>query len=473
MHILCIEDNPGDARIIKEMLYNEKGSDDSITFIDTLLKAEIELKKEIFDVILLDLNLPDSSGLDTFQKMRSLASDLPIIVLTGSQEPQLGESNMVLGAYDFISKNSLSPELLKHSIWHAKESQKFITKLTESELRFKSLIENTTDGIMVISEEGHIKYINPSAENLFGRKKNELLGEVFGFPVQYAETTEINILQAGGKNIIVEMRVSKLFWEGDSCYLAALRNITARKEMEEKEKLFSEQLLNLNQEKDKFFSIIGHDLRSPFSSFLGFTEIMVSDFNILPREKLLPMILTINKAAKSMFELLNNLLEWSLQQQGKITFSPESFPVLTLVQETIDLISDSAKTKNITIFCEIPELLIVKSDAGMIKTILRNLIFNAIKFTKPGGQICITSAKLNNNTVEISVTDTGIGMSPEMIDNLFKLDKNTKRKGTEGEPSTGLGLLICKEYIAKCGGRIQVESEEGKGSRFSFTVAGN
>ena len=174
--------------------------------------------------------------------------------------------------------------------------------------------------------------------------------------------------------------------------------------------------------------------------------------------------------ATNLYNLLENLLEWSVLQQGMQSFKPESFKLLNGISPIIEIVRDAADKKNINISCDITEDLMVTADFRMFESIMRNLVFNAVKFTPGGGRIIIKAKPLSGNSVEISIRDTGIGMNGNMIDNLFNIDGQTNRKGTEGELSTGLGLIICKDFIEKHGGKLGVESEEGKGSAFSFTL---
>ncbi len=178
----------------------------------------------------------------------------------------------------------------------------------------------------------------------------------------------------------------------------------------------------------------------------------------------------MRNSATNLFRLLENLLEWSRLQRGITSFKPESFLLMPMISEIMFSVIDTANKKKIKIKYAIPDDLEVLADEYMLESAIRNLATNAVKFTPKGGNVTIAAKTVPNNSVEISVKDTGIGMSREMIDDLFKSDVNTSRRGTENEPSTGLGLLICKDFIEKHGGRLWVESEEGKGSTFYFSI---
>ncbi len=247
-------------------------------------------------------------------------------------------------------------------------------------------------------------------------------------------------------------------------------DITERKMVEETLRMNESELLRINAEKDKFFSIIAHDLRSPFNGFLGLTEIMAEGLPGMSMAEIQQMAVLIRKSATNLFSLLGNLLEWSRMQRGLMCVFPSSFLLMPKISESMLLVKDAADNKEIVISYAVPEDLKVFTDGNMLGGILRNLVTNAVKFTSKGGIILISAKSIPGNLVEISVRDTGIGMSKGLINDLFRLDVNTSRKGTDGEYSTGLGLMICKDFIEKNGGEFFIESEEGKGSDFKFTV---
>jgi len=232
----------------------------------------------------------------------------------------------------------------------------------------------------------------------------------------------------------------------------------------------ADDLKEANAAKDKFFSIIAHDLRGPFSGFLGLTEIMAEELRSLSISQIQEFSVDMRKSATNLYRLLENLLQWSKMQQGSIPFNPELLQLRLVVDECFAMATETAKNKGIEIAYDISDDLKVFADSNILQTIIRNLVSNAMKFTPKGGKISVSAKATKNKSVEISVKDTGIGMTSEMVNNLFRLDVKTNRKGTDGEPSSGLGLLLCKEFVEKHGGKIWIESEEGKGSTFYFTI---
>jgi signal transduction histidine kinase len=247
--------------------------------------------------------------------------------------------------------------------------------------------------------------------------------------------------------------------------------IKERKRAEQSLKENEKQLRELNSTKDKFFSIIAHDLKSPFNSLLGFTDLFLENYDSFDDEERKLIIESLNNSSKKTYLLLENLLTWSCSQTGSIEFSPEEIQIKTLIHEVISLSQPAAENKSIGLFDKTDADIFVYADKNMLQTVFRNLITNAIKFTRKEGIVIISANKPNKQGfVEISVSDTGIGIPDTIIDDLFLIDKNISTPGTEKEQGTGLGLILCKEFVEKQGGEISVESEIGKGSKIIFTL---
>jgi len=232
----------------------------------------------------------------------------------------------------------------------------------------------------------------------------------------------------------------------------------------------------INADKDKFFSIMSHDLRGPFTSLLGNAQLMVSTADELSADDVRHMSNAILKGARSALSLLDNLLTWSRMQRCAIEFFPQQLPLNMLAQKTIDLLEQVAADKDIDLENAIDDDLVAFADKNMVDTVIRNLTSNALKFTPCGGSVTILTQQQNpsngknSKLVQISVVDTGVGMNPDDMDKLFRLDTNHSTLGTEKEQGTGLGLIICKEMVERNGGQIWMESERGKGTKVQFTL---
>ena len=231
----------------------------------------------------------------------------------------------------------------------------------------------------------------------------------------------------------------------------------------------NQELSELNHTKDKLFSIIGHDLGNQFNIILGFLEVLVSDFKKLDSGKVEIHLNNIFNSSKHAFNLLENLLTWARMQTNLIQYNPEVFDVQSKIAESAGLFEGACAKKKINIEITGSEKIWIVADINMFSTIFRNLIANAIKFTYENGNILIQTEK-KGDFCEITVSDNGVGISDENIGKIFRIDSKHKTPGTMGEKGTGLGLILCKEFVEKHGGKIEVKSTPGKGSRFSFTL---
>lgn len=361
--------------------------------------------------------------------------------------------------------------------------------LLESEKRLREI--NKTDWVWEVDKNGVYTYTSQTGIDMFGSSPDDIIGKTpFDFmppeekeriTTLFAEIIEKKapirdmenwvITKDGELRCVLTNGVPILDEKGNlKGYRGVDRDITERKKAEAEIKRMNEELLISNAEKDKFFSIIAHDLRSPFNSFLGLTQIMAENLQDLTMEEIRKFTLTMRDSVSHLYSLLENLLQWSGMQQGMILFNPEIIPLCSIITDSLGILAEPAQAKEIEITCAIPNNLEVFADVNVVQTIIRNLVSNAVKFTPRGGKVDIAANLLPDRFIEISVADTGIGMDREMLDKLFRLDGKVNREGTEGEASTGLGLILCKEFIEKQGGKLWVESEVGKGSVFYFTL---
>ena len=381
--------------------------------------------------------------------------------------------------------------------------------LYESELQYRLLFETAREGIVVI-QKSKLSYFNPMMLEITGYSREELMDmNFFEFVYQKdrdlilanlnktitggndAQRYQFRMLKKDNSLCWVEMGSVKFTWKGEAATLNFIIDITEQKLAEielmrlneelriskdmieenlSQKNVLVEKLEKLNSEKDKFFSIIAHDLRSPFQGFIGLTEIMVEEINILSKSELSDMSSDLNKSVNSLYKLLQNLLEWSQMQKGTINFAPNEWKLSEIVWQSYENLLQRANQKGIKMENNISDSIKVYADEKMLNTVVRNLLSNAVKFTRADGRVRISAKEIGNKMVEVSVSDTGVGLSENDINKLFKLDEKVRKAGTDGEPSTGLGLLLCKEFVEKHGGKIWVESKENIGSAFYFTV---
>ncbi|MBK8662238.1 MAG: HAMP domain-containing histidine kinase [Ignavibacteriales bacterium] len=238
---------------------------------------------------------------------------------------------------------------------------------------------------------------------------------------------------------------------------------------QEKLKKYSEELEVLNATKDKFFSILAHDLKSPFNAFIGITDILAEDIDILDKEQIKSFVLDINRSAHSQFKLLENLLAWAQMQRGLMKFEPIELEINTVINDVFQLYLDNAMEKDLKLINETPLGKTIKADHNMLYLLLRNLVYNAIKFTNPGGEIRV-GENATSGFSEIYVADNGVGINPSSLSKMFRIESQSTTLGTAHEKGTGLGLVLCKDMVEKNGGTIRVSSEVGVGTTFYFTI---
>lgn len=426
-------------------------------------------------------------------------------------------------------------------------------KLREQETKVRLLTHHAYDAIVMMNSYGETTFWNPSAEKLFGYKKEEVLGKrthSIITPERYRQdflnallnfketgegkivgkTTEMEAVKKDGSEISIGLSLSAFKVNGEWNAVAIMRDITERKKYEKEVKALNESLeikvkertaelkdalkrieesnielkelnesialdarklylLNeklaasenelkiANQTKDKFFSIISHDLRNPIGSQRNLLELLSQHFEGMPGEEVLKLINMLYESSNHTVDLLENLLQWSRVQSNRIEFAPTNNTFYYAVERCISLVSPAAKDKNISLKNLVSKSVIAYYDNFFVETTLRNLLTNAIKFTHNGGEvevgakeITISSFNQESNFIEVYVKDSGLGMSKEFLEKLFRIDENVTMLGTAKEKGTGLGLILCKEFVEKQGGRIWVESEEGVGSTFYFTI---
>jgi PAS domain S-box-containing protein len=361
--------------------------------------------------------------------------------------------------------------------------------LHESEDRYRQLFESESDAIVLIDNQtGAILEANSAASVMYGFEHDALLrlrnvdlsaepeetqSVTHGTPVIRDNVVNIPLRyhrKRDGTVFPVEITGRFFFRQGRPVHIAAIRDISARKKGEE-EMLANAELLHASiAQRDKLFSIIAHDLRSPFNTLLGNSALLIERAATMTLEQIVTMATRLNASALHMYQLLENLLEWSQIQQGLIPFAPDRFHLLPFIPDSLALVMEAAQKKSIDLRYEIPGDLEVCADRQMLQSLMRNLGSNAVKFTRRGGSIVVQCREAGEASVEISVRDTGVGIPKELLARLFCISENTKRQGTEGEHSTGLGLLLCKEFAEKHGGPLRVESCEDKGSVFAFTL---
>lgn len=364
--------------------------------------------------------------------------------------------------------------------------------LKESEQKYRSVVTAMNDGIILRDINGHVIAWNSAAERILDLNPEEIRSLLSihpgwkairedGSPFTAESHPAIITLRTGSskQNIVMGIHNSKeqlkwitinsepIFGKDDKTPTAVVTSFSDITELKKTEN----KLRELNSIKDKLFGIIAHDLKSPYNAQMGFLELLMEENLSYTLEQRKHFVKMLYESARQSFALLDNLLVWSRTQTGRIPFNPLEFGIDELIENAVRFFKLAASVKQIELrIFKNGNPSMVKADYEMANTALRNLISNAIKFTPTGGEVAITAYFTANEHIKIAVKDTGTGMSKELLDSLFTSDEISSTPGTENEKGTGLGLIICKEFVERNGGNIWAESIEGKGSTFFFTL---
>ncbi|MFW5774409.1 MAG: ATP-binding protein, partial [Tangfeifania sp.] len=370
---------------------------------------------------------------------------------------------------------------------------------------FRSAVESDFLSIAIFSLEGELIFSNHLFTELFGKKPyknliNPDLEKLRQLPVKENNFVFEGYLTIGDYSKLNTSLLAHVYRKNNQLLIVALEDPAGLQEQNTKLQQLNREINNLqrqlikekrnledalseldetnrklkivNRQKDKFFSVIAHDLRSPFSSILGFAEILKDNLDDFTQEEIKKYTGLLHKSTNNTYRLLINLLDWSSVQRKKIKFTPEKTSISELTSKILNLFHDQAHQKDIRFKKQVPENLEWNIDRNMVTSILRNLISNAIKFSLRNSEITV-SAEEKNNELKFSVSDYGIGMKPEKAKNLFKNDFNESERGTENEKGTGLGLSLAREFVDIHKGTIWAESEPEKGTTISFTIPAN
>ena len=422
------------------------------------------------------------------------------------QKPNLTEAQMLRKKAEDLYKTKISVgstisdesdilklnhELSVHQIELEIQNSELIKAKDDLEVaveKYIDLYDFAPTGYLTLSRDGEIIRLNLCASKMLGKERSRLIKNRFGafvtdntkqefnhflteiFISQIEQSCEVTMLGKGEFPIYVYL-IGIATKDGISCDISMV-DISERKNAEEKLAETNHELersIQLNADKDLFISVLAHDLRNPFGVLIGFTDILLKDGKKLSEKEYNDLLGEISRSALNSYNLLEDLLKWSRIRMGRIPFEPLELSFTDICIDIISSLSQIAKAKGITIRCNVEKEINVVADREMLKAVFRNLVSNAIKFTNTNGQIKV-SALQSNSSVLFSVSDNGVGMESERLIKLFDISHSHSTMGTANEKGTGLGLLLCKDFVEKHGGKIWVESEVGKGTVFYFDI---
>ncbi len=485
--LLLVEDNPGDARLLKENLADAETARFEITCVDNLDDAIRNLSEGHFEIVLLDLSLPDSHGLETFTKTFEHSKGVPIVVMSGLSDETVAVRAVQGGAQDYLVKGQADTGIIVRSIHYAIERKKSQQSLNDSEEKHRAISQAAMDAIIMLDNDGKIIEWNQAAEGMFGYSREEASGKELhdllvpgryhdlirkgfagfresGEGAAVGNLTKLEAIRKDRTEFPVELSVSAVMIKGRWHAVGIVRDITEREEMEKM--------------KSEFLSIASHELRTPMTSIKNAVEIIVKGKAGEVNETQAKFLSMADRNIKRLSALINDLLDISKIESKKMQFNYSQVDTADSVEHVFNTLKPIADTKSLTLKAYISDdTPPVYADDNRVEEVLLNLVGNAIKFTDNMGEIRVAT-KIKKEVsdaglkdfLEITVEDEGVGIAKEHLDHIF--DKFYQVGGSLARryDSTGLGLSICKGVIEAHGGNIRCESDEGKGSRFIFTL---
>lgn len=454
INVLVIEDNPYDAKIITELFREIKnGASFRLAFAETLAKAGAAARGDAPpDILLLDLNLPDSYGPQTLERAAGLFPDLPIIVMTGFYEEHLGLELIKKGAQDYLVKGKITGDWLVYAIKYSVERAKIERRLKQREGRLEDILEKSPDGVMVIRRDGRALFVNHGAEVIFGRGRKELMKQPFSLEADAEKTVQTELRRLDGKKIPLEIRTVEITWDSEPCRLAILRDLSP--------------VRTLESSRDEFISMISHELRAPLTVVKESLDLVYDGAvgDVTDRQKEILKIGIENSLRLN--RLIDALLDITRIEAGVMPMDIAKADLNLLLQETEKDYEHLADDRRIRLVKDLPKSpLLTYCDREKVREVVVNLVSNALKFTPDNGVITLSLRPWEGEAL-ICVEDTGPGIDAEDIPRLFNKFAQVGGKRPPGAKGTGLGLAICRGIIELHGGRIWAESAPGLGSKF-------
>jgi signal transduction histidine kinase len=465
LQIVLIEDNPGDADLILEYAQGDSSRPIEVRSATTLATGIRLYDTEPTDLILIDLNLPDSTGIGTFEGLQSAIPGVPLVVITGNDDDVLAAACIAQGAQDYLIKGHVNRSLPR-TLWNLalriRAETELSTTKTRNLERLNRIVTKASDGIIIVDHQGIILFANPAVEQLLGHKPKDLQGAEFGFPLAQG-STEISLSPASGEKMAIEMHVEEVEWDETEAYLVFLHDISAYKRILEEER-------RLTRMKDEVVSSVSHELRTPLHAIKGFLGLLLRD-KVPDKATQLEFLARASGEVDRLATLLDEVLDVSRLAGGYI--SPE-FKTLDIdaqvVKPTVEALDVLAMERG----CSIRNLtsplpVIAVSDQHRLRQVLTNLVGNAIKFSQPGMPVVVTTC-VEGDRVRIQVSDQGMGIPMESISKLFTRFYQVDDAHVAVSGGAGLGLHISQELMKSLAGTLSVESEPGKGSTFTISV---
>ena len=456
IHVLLVENDPTDAACFEASLRGGNIRPFSVTRATTLDAAHRAAEKSSFDIVVLDLDLPDSHGLDTLDAFRpDVDESVPILILTGSTDDHIVNNFVIQSGNECLIKGHLDPILLPRLLRQAVDRQR-------THVSMRRLISTNPDGIVVIDQDGVVVCANIAAAELFHREPDDLIGQSFGFPVLTGSSTDINTLS----NRIAEMRAVEIDWNGRGAFLVTLRDVTERHALMTALRIAKDEAELANRVRDEILNNMNHEVRTPLNSIIGFSDLMLTD-----EKKFSDYVTTIsylesiNQSGWHLLELLTDVLDMANIRTNNFELMETEVDVERTFQAVGQLMRSQIVRAGLKFESEAPQksphLLV---DEKRLKQMLGHLLSNAIKFNRPGGSVGLKLKTTDTGDIQIAISDSGIGMDNRGFSKAESIFGRLGSSYTTNTGGAGLGLSLTKGMIERHGGLLIIESEPGIGT---------
>ncbi|MDE2489688.1 MAG: response regulator [Elusimicrobia bacterium] len=464
VRILLVEDDPDYAMLMNA--YVNQACGPSLNYVlqnaERLEDGLALLAREEFDIVLLDLLLPDSEGLQTLTRMREGAPGVPVVVLTNVDQDDVGLEAIARGAQDFLSKSKIDARRLSLAVGFALQRDRLFRQI-------EGVVDASPDGTLIVDRTKTVRYANPAALALLGgRKRQDLVGRVFAYELAPERRVELKLAPEPGREISAEMRVAEIDWRGAPAWLATIRDVTELRKLEAIRAEVRERARG-DQLKDQLLSTVAHELRSPLSVVKAVVGTLRDRLAGPLNEEQAELIVSADRNINRLTRLLNNFLDLSRLESRRARVSRAPLDPLELVREIVAGVKMANRGRRLTFALDLPSgSPEVRVDADMIAQVLSNLLENAVRYAR--ARVTVRAA-VGAEAVEVSVVDDGPGIPSEKLGSLFdKFVQLDRPRGGAGYKGTGLGLAISREIMGLNGGRIWAENAVGRGACFRFTM---
>jgi len=481
--ILLIEDDPAYAELIRGYIQIAQASDLAIEHCSYLSAGLDRLASGGVGLVLLDLTLPDSDGLETFITVRDAVGEVPIIVLTGLDDDRCAASAMREGAQDFLNKNQIDEHALVRSIRYSLDRHAFLSQLDQyadrlsaSESRFQAILERGADGIALVDRDGVVQFANHATLQMFGRRKDELVGKPFPFATAAGKSVEVEIPRSGDESLPVEMRLTETMWDGEFALMATFRDLAERRRADrlqsrvEADSLVMKQLRGLDQMKDEFIQTVTHELRTPMTPLRSAVEMFLDGTlgEVTPAQA--EMLQVMNRNIQRLARFATDVLALARLDSGRYPIKPREIQLCAVLQPAVELLQQSVRAKRMALSLRCDREVSAHADPDAVSQVITNLVNNAIAHNREGTSIDVEVRRLDDHAVEVAVRDDGGGIPTHVQDRVFGRFVQADRKAGPGYKGTGIGLAVCRSLVEQMGGEISLQSQVGVGSTFCFTL---